>query len=251
MKQQMVKFDTLKFASVRKNFASNIEGLGKGITKLTAMDGSVTPEQVSQVLNEEVLPAIQGVEAVIAQIDEALPTPEGEGRGPLGDLGKGDGEIGNDHGEGMMNHHEEEDEKGVLSANMNHDDDDDDDMHTARTDAEAAALQKRLQHVEAKLASMVQENVNLQRAKLAKLYASTFPPQIRTAMEHEFLEENKDEEVEAMEAKLASASKVFESYKTAGLLKKASMPSIVTLHTAKMTTKSGTKDTEIIPWYMR
>ena len=246
MKQQMVKFDNIKFAKVRKNFASNIEGLSKGITKLTAMDGAVTPEQVSQVLNEEVLPAIQGVEAVIAQIDEALPTPEDEGRGPLGDLGNGEGEIGNDHGEGMMNH--DDDETGVLSANTN--DDDDDEMHTARTDAEAAALQKRLQHVEAKLASMVQENVNLQRAKLAKLYASTFPPQIRTAMEHEFLEENKDEEVEAMEAKLASASKVFESYKTAGLLKKASMPSIVTLHTAKMTTKSGAEGNQI-PWYMR
>lgn len=239
----MVKFDTLKFASVRKNFASNIEGLSKGITKLTAMDGSVTPEQVSQVLTQEVLPAVQGIEAVITQIDEALPTPEGEG--DLDNLGN-DGTIGNDHGKGAINHHDDDDTTGVLSAMGN---DHDDEIHTAKTDAEAAALQKRLQHVEAKLASMVQENVNLQRAQLAKLYASTFPPHIRTAMENEFLEENKDEEVEAMEAKLASASKVFESYKTAGLLKKASMPGIVALHTAKMTTKSGTKDT--IPWYMR
>ena len=249
MQKQIIKFDTLKFASVSKNFVSNINGLNTGMTKLTAMDGSVTPEQVSQVLTEEILPAIQGAVESITQINEALPTSEGEGESSLDNLGN-DGEIGNDHGEGMSN---QEKEIGVLSAMG--DPDKDDKVHTA-TDAEDAALQKRLQHMDAKyasiekqVASVVGENITMKKAKLAKLYASTFPPYIRTAIETEFLKENEDEEIEAMEAKLASASKVLESYKTAGLLKKASMPNIVTLHTAKMTTKSG--DKEVIPWQMR
>lgn len=239
----MVKINTRKFASVRTKFASNIDGLGKGITKLTAMDGSVTPDQVSEVLTEEVLPAVEGIKNVIAQIDDALPTTEEEG-------GLGEG-LGNGGGEGG-NGESEEEETGVLSAM---DDEDEEEVHTA-SDAEDAALQKRLQHVEAslkdttqKLASVLSENTSMKKAKLAKLYASNFPVHMRQAMEDEFLKENEDEEIDAMEAKVASSSKVFESYKTAGLLKKASMPS-ESLRTAKNDKTNGGAE-EAVPWYMR
>lgn len=245
------------FAKVRTKYASNIVGLEKGITSLTAMDGGVTPDQVSEVIRKEILPAVEGIKNVIVQIDEALPTTEDEGLGNEGMLGN----EGNGEGEGAgMNVESEEDEHGILSANTDGLDEgtNEDDLHTAgsnenpkNTDAADAALQKRLQHVEAKLASVIGENTQMKKAKLAKLYASHFPSHMRTAMEDEFIKENENEEVDAMEAKIESVSKVMQSYKTAGLIKKSNIPvGSGLIQTAKNDkTKGGTKVE--IPWNMR
>jgi hypothetical protein len=238
MKTTMVKTNIGKFAKAKLQFASNLDGLSNGITKLTAMDGGVTPEQVSEVLSSEVLPAIEGVKNVIAQIDEALPTAEGEGE--MGGLGEPAGEPAGLGGE--------EDETGVLSA-MD-DGEDDDEIHTA-SDAEDAALQKRLQHMEAKMASLLRENIGMKKASLSKKYAAQFPIHMRSAMEEKFMEENEDEELDAMEAKLATASSVLDAYKTAGLIKKSNIPvGSGTYHTAKNDKTKGGQG-KAIPWYMR
>ena len=246
MKQQMVKINTGKFTKVKSQFASNLDGLSSGITKLTAMEGGVTPEQVSQVLSEEVLPAIEGVKNVIAQIDEALPSAD-QGMGGGGE----EGGLG-----GLGEAPEEEEETGVLSA-MNTDGldegEDEDDLMTAsdapkNSDAADAALQKRLQHVEAKLASVLSENFKMKKASLAKKFASVFPPHMRTAMEEEFMEE--DDNLEALEAKLNTASRVVDSYRTANLIKKSNIPvTTQSYRTAKNDQKGGRKGA--IPWNMR
>ena len=238
MQQQMVKINTGKFTNVKGQFASNLDKLSSGITQLTAMDGGVTPEQVSEVLSAEVLPAIEGVKNIIAQIDEALPTADG---GELGGEGLG--------GEGLGG---EEPETGVLSAMDDEDTGEGDDEIQTGSDASDAALQKKLQHMEASMNTLLKENVGMKKASLAKLYASNFPPHMRTAMEAEFLKENEDEELDAMEAKLNTASKLVNSYKTAGLLKKSNIPvGSGTYHSAKDTTKSGSKGQSTVPWNMR
>lgn len=255
MNQQMVKIKTEKFASMKTQFASTLDKLSGSITTLTAMDGGVTPEQVSQVLQSEVLPAIQGAAEIITQIDEALPTTDGG-------MERGD--------DGGNSPNDNSSPTGILDVGNKEDNQDDEDpLHTANsnenpknTDSEDAALQKRLQHMEAKLtevtqqsASLLSENTVMKKANLSKKYASQFPLHMRSAMEDEFLKENKDEELEAMEAKLATASTVINAYKSAGLLKKASFPNSSSnglIQTAKNDKTNDSDRTKVeIPWQMR
>jgi len=236
----MVKINTGKFTQVKSQFASNLDGLSSGITKLTAMDGSVTPEQVSQVLSQEVLPAIEGVKNIIAQIDEALPSAEGEEGGMGGGLGEPS---------------QEEPETGVLSAMDDNDfgdldeGEDEDDLLTGSADA---ALQRKLQGLTASMATLMKENISMKKASLSKQYASQFPPHLRSAMEDQFLKENEDEDLEAMEAKLATANSVVTAYKTAGLIKKSNIPvGSGTFYTAKNDKTTSRGKGAVIPFYMR
>lgn len=256
MNQKLVKINTEKFASMKTQFASNLAKLSGGITTLTAMDGGVTPEQVSQVLQSEVLPSLDGVKEIISQIDEALPTSE-------------DGIEGAEEEQGGNISNPDNSPTGVLNAGNSDKPELDEDGNPIRTgntnenpkntDAADAALQKRLQHMEAKLtevtqqsASILSENISMKKANLSKKYASQFPTHMRSAMEDEFLKENEEEPLEAMEAKLASVSTVINAYKTAGLIKKASFPSSSgIIQTAKNDKpKNGESGLEI-PFYMR
>lgn len=211
----------MKLASAKAQFGSSLDKLGNGITKLTAMDGGqgVTPEQVSQILSTEVLPALEGVKNVIEQIDGALPQTEGEGDLGMGgdaDLGESP-DMGGDPGMGG------EEEEELLGAKMD--------------------------EANQRIASLEKENRTMKMSNYAKQYASAFPPHMRQAMEDSFCKEHgDDEDTSKMEAKVASVQNVINAYKTAGLINKTRTMSSGITQTAKQSENGKGKT---VPWNMR
>jgi hypothetical protein len=204
-------------AKARSLFASSLDKLGTGVTKLTAMEGGqgVTPEQVSQILSEEVLPALEGVKNTIEQIDGALPQADALGTSDPA-LGEGDPDMGADPGMGG------DEEEELLGA-------------------KATELQTRI-------ASLEKENLGMKMKNYAKQYASAFPPHMRQAMEDSFCKDHEEDMgTDKMEAKVASVQSILNAYKTAGLINKTRLPGGIT-QTAK---QSEAKGKSTVPWNMR
>lgn len=234
MKTQTVqKLDYAKIKTAKTKLASITDKASKGLTKFKT--GNITdasPEDVAEALTEVVVPAIEETMEVISDIVEALPTPEGEG---LGDLGNGIGdENGNGNGETNLE----------TSVNEN--------IEGQGGDPEEQ--EERIAKLETSQKTLLTENIAMKKASLAKRHAATFPSNMRRAAEDEFLEENEEEEdLELLEAKVSSQEKVVKSYHDANLINKSRTAQFGNMQTAK---KNGTKmhtakGSQEIPWQLR
>lgn len=204
-----------KLHEAKIQFASTIQAVTDATDAVhRTAQGNASPEQVAQVLNDKIIPALEGVTNTIKAVEEALPVED-----ELGD-------------EDEMEPEEMGLEEEPRIANLE----------------ENPAFKE----LKAKFEQIRSENLAMKKANLAKRYAAAFPPQMRDAMEKEFMKDHeKDEDLDKMEAKVASVEKTVNAYKTAGLINKTRIP---LTHMAKdnlMRTAKQGEPLTAIPWYMR
>jgi len=202
-----------------------------GLEKIKTAMGEASPEEVAEVLNDQIIPALEQIHEVAQEVTEALPVEHGNGGNGLEGLG------GNDHGEDggdddSFQGEANEDDLNKMGA-MHNGEDDEMDTH--------------FEKLEATVKQLASENRLMKKAKMAQLWASNFPRHLRQAQEDEFMKEE-DEEEEVMEAKLKGASAVLKAYTDAGMInsRTGSFP----MHTAKQGLRTA-KRTEPLPWAMR
>lgn len=232
MQQQSIKtlkIDSKKLAKLakaRKNFGKVLDSVNKSLTKLTAQEGEggdASPEEVAEALTESIIPALEQTKDMVEQVTEALPVTE-EG-GIMGVEGEGDDD--------------DDDEPPVLGGKDGEDE---------KTDEE--------KEKDAKIDSIIAENLAMKKANLAQRWGKTFPPNMQKTAQEEFLEENEEEEdLEKMEAKVTSAEKVVKGYHDANLINKSKVPTNGFLaQTAKNGSKLRTASQgrgQSIPWQLR
>ncbi len=228
-----IDFAKIKLAKVR--LGSVMKTTNDSLTKLTAQGPitSASPEDVAKALTEAAVPAMEEVLSVINDIVEALPVEEGEGLGDgLGD----DGGIGDGNGNDDDPLHEGVNEN-VEGQNGGGDD-------------------PRIKDLEEKTASLLKENINMKKASLAKRLGNTFPGNMRRAAEDEFLKENEEEDdLDILEARVAMAEKVVKGYHDANMINRSKTTQYGNqyLQTAKVNggkLRTAKGDQEI-PWQMR
>lgn len=245
-KQKTVIFDSAKLKTAQTGLKATIDKFSGIADKIkTGQDGNggqATPEQVSQALEEVASTVMEAVEE-IKQINEALPNTEGND--VADDLNLGGGHNNN-------NNDEDDDDDNILGGRDEGDNDDDDDN---KSDIEFEQLAKKSSKF-AKFfnehTALVKENLTMKKANLAKEWASTFPAHLRKAQEESFIKENEEEEdLEKMEAKVQSAKVLVSAYNTEGLINRSRMPTIP--HTAKNTDGQlkTAKQGEGVPFYLR
>ena len=196
-----------------------------GLEKIKTAMGEASPEEVAEVLNEQIIPALEQIHEVATEVTEALPV-EGDNGGDGGLAG-----LGNDHDDDNSFQGEGGDDD--LNK-MGSDNDNEDDQH--------------FQKLEATVKQLATENRAMKKAKMAQQWASNFPPHLRRAQEDEFMKDE-DEEEEIMEAKLKGASAVLKAYTDSGLINRR-VGTFGMQHTAKATLRSAKKQ-EVVPWNMR
>ena len=238
--QQKMQPAVLAIKTAKTKFGKSLESINTSITKLTAQEGGASPDEVSEVLTDQVMPALQQVTEVLAEVSEALPTSDGDGEGLAG-LG-GLGNDGNNDN-GGRDDEDDDDRNPLIGSNRSAQDDDDDDKDD------------KILKLEEQMGSMLKENLTMKKANLTERWGSTFPPTMRKAQEEAFEKDSEDEDdIDKLEAKVATAEATVKAYQTAGLIKKQT-PGYYMQHTAKdssrlRTAKNGSGESPI-PWSMR
>lgn len=254
-KQKTVIFDSAKFKTARTELKATIDKFSGIANKIKtgqiggndnngANGGEATPEQVSAALEEVAQTVMEAVQE-IKQIDEALPT---NGEADQVELGRIEGINNNDDDD------DEDNKNGILGGAGHENGDDDDDKN--KSDIEFEQLAKKSSKFAKFLSEhevLVKENLQMKKANLAKEWSMTFPAHLRKAQEESFIKENEEEEdLEKMEAKVQSAKVLVSAYNTEGLINRSRMPSIP--HTAKKDTDGQMKTAkqgEGVPFYLR
>jgi len=238
MKQITVKFDKVKLAKLmtaRKDFSPILTAVSEGITEFTQRkaQGDASPEEVVDAFIEKVLPAMEQTTNMIESIVEAIPAGDSDGGLDLGDDNKND----------MFGDHDDDD-----------DDDDDDDNPLV---GNVKDMDKRLKEQEERTASLLKENIQMKKAKLAVRLASSYPPNQRKAAEEDFLKrEEEEDDLDKLEAKVVEAETLIKGYQTANMINRSRMPATsgYSQLTAKQTTKDGklrTANAPKIDWRLR
>ncbi len=209
------KLDYVKIQTARDNLGKVMKSTSDTLTKLTAQNiATAQPEDVVKALTEVAVPAIQETMQVVNDIVDALPAEE-------------DTSIG-------------ENESEITT---------DENPITGDEDADS-----RMKELEEKTASLLKENINMKKASLAKRLANTYPPNMRKAAEDDFMKENEEEDdLDVLEAKVASAEKVVKGYLDANMINKT-RTSLATAHTAKLNGRSKmhtAKDGGSLSWALR
>ncbi len=202
-----------------------------GLEKIKTAMGEASPEEVAEVLNDQIIPALEQIHEVAQEVTDALPVEHGNGNGMEG-LGGEDHGNGNGNDDGSFQGEGGDDDLNKMGANN----DDEDDTH--------------FQKLEATVRQLATENATMKRAKMAQQWASNFPPHLRKAQEDEFMEEDEEEE-EVMEAKLQGATAVLKAYTDAGMINRrvGSFPQQHYAKAGKTSLRSAKK--EELPWMMR
>lgn len=250
-KQKTVIFDSAKLKSARTGLKATIDkfsGIADKIkTGQEGNGGQATPEQVSEALEEVAATVMEAVEE-IKQINEALPNTEGSDVADELSVGARHNNNNND---------EDDDDDNILGGRDEGDDDDDDDDKN-KSDIEFEQLAKKSSKF-AKFfnehTTLVKENLQMKKANLAKEWAGAFPAHLRKAQEESFIKENEEEEdLEKMEAKVQSAKVLVSAYNTEGLINRSRMPQFTFPHTAKNTDgqmKTAKQGEGGVPFYLR
>lgn len=242
MKQQSVqRINVAKIRAAKARLASVTKNTSAALKQLTAQGiTSASPEDVAAALTETVVPAIEEIQGTIEEVVEALPVEEaplGEGEG-LGE-GIGNGEGGGLGGEGLG-----EGEEKPLDASFEN--------HNTQPGYQGAKAGDSV--LKQQVATLMKENIAMKKAGLKEQYASAFPPNLKQTAMDEFEEEFKDsEDLDKMEAKVATAKAVVKSYRDANMINK-SRTQTATYHTAKMegTMKTAKNDGGSgVAWYLR
>ena len=239
---QKMKIDYAKLNTAKKKFGSTLDSVNDAIKK-TAQLGDASPEQVAEVLTEEVVPALEQTHEIIESIVEALPAVEN------GEMGLGDPDKGNGNGN---------DDKGPFGKLGGNDDDDDDDDAIREAAEHDDDDDDKIQKLEEQMAKIVSENITMKKASLVKRLVATYPPNMRKAVEQE---EFKDEDVkteddlEKLEAKVMAAEKVVKGYHDANLINRSRIPEPNWISHLAKKDESGklrsAKGSQAIPWQLR
>ena len=233
-KTSKMKIDYAKLSTAKKKFGSVLDDVNASIKRVGQL-GDASPEQVAEVLTEEVVPALAQTHEIVESIIEALPAVDGMG------LGEPEGEEG---------------DKGPLGAmgEGDHNDHEDEELREAADGEDDEKVLK----LEEQVGKLMSENINMKKASLYKRLAQTYPPNMRKAIEQE---EFKDEEVkteddlDTLEAKVQAAERVVKGYHDANLINKSRVPEPQWLsHMAKKDTgklRSAKNGGQEIPWQLR
>ena len=175
----------------------------KGKAKLkTAQLGSqeLGPDDVTEMIEQVLLPAVDAIAEVGATIVEGV--PGGEGDSVMNNLGNEDKpELGNE----------------TPSIGESDDDEEEDD------DPRIAKMAKELSYLK-------DENTQFHKAKLAKEYGGLFP-HMKVAMEQEIMDST--DSLDNLKLKVASAKQAVNSFSQAGMLKQQVHYKTAKLRTAK------------------
>jgi len=210
-------------ANARVKMANTTKLSTAGLEKIKTAMGEASPEEVAEVLNEQIIPALEQIHEVAQEVTEALPVEQGNGNGGL---------------EGLGNDHDDDD-------SFQGGDPDEDKNFMGKDDDE---MDPHFEKLEATVKQLASENATMKKAKMAQQWASNFPPHLRQAQEDEFMKDE-DEEEEIMEAKLKGATAVLKAYTDSGLINKR-VGTFGMQHTAKATGKLRSAKQEL-PWMMR
>ena len=247
-----MKIDYAKLNTAKKKFGSVLDKVNSSIKRVGQL-GDASPEQVAEVLVEEVVPALEQTHEIVESIVEALPSVDnGMGLGDPDDKGNGNGDKG--PLQGLGNEHEDDDDDPLREAGNGDDDDDDEHREAINLEDEKDKVLK----LEEQMGKLLSENISMKKAKLVKRLVATYPPNMRQAIEQEeFKDEDvkTEEDLEKLEAKVISAEKVVKGYHDANLINKSRIPEPQWMsHMAKKNETGklrSAKGRQEIPWQLR